>query len=1800
MQNILVAARPLNITASPVTLQGLPCIAQVSATSTYPVFNMNQSMVRLDLNDIGRKPSIMVFVARGPVYGTLQWNATMTNFTTATNWIYWDHINTMRYTLNPRAANTSTVTKDSFSLEFVLGHGSSQSVHFEVCIHPIPIPSMSYNGSLTVTQGGVGFLNGSILVGTDTDQSPNNKLVYQIQTQPMNGYIYQTNASGDQVTNFTQDQVFANQIAYKHVLNQTLGDSFTVVLSNGYAQTAPYKVTINIIVTSLIVINKGFSCIEGQSHIITTDELNVIAPAGYGVVLYLLGTDFIKAQPFHGHLDLLTGTSKSPLVSPLVFTLADLALGRVQYTHDGAEVKTDSFQFGVTAVAAVAGGATLGTMTTMDVVNINIILVNDNPPTLLNHTAELSVVWGAILRFDSSMLSAYDPDVNVPITNLQYIVTIPLICGEMRLTYQSDPVMTFLEGDIRNGSLYYMHTKSCLYDYLVFFVTDGIHRLPSTELTKINIKEAIFTPLGSMTITVPKRESGIITTSSLNYTVNSPSQAKVSFRYEVKTQPQFGDLLLLTEPAITFTQSDVDSNKLSYHHNGNSTPEDSFRFTVTVVSQGVVSGVQDFKIKVQPVDDEPPIMTMLQRPLYAIEGSIVEFTWHSLCAYASFYSPGIKDCSQSLASFDNLRYLVVRAPLYGCIELSRFRASPYTNTTTFSQLDININSVRYNSTTMGHYNDSFVFKISTTKNVQPVTYQEDIVLLPQVLPLNVTGFTIYEGGSANITSRNIMVLHPYLCNVIGTLSIQTPPRHGTLRILQATTPTGDPLNFTSSNLQEGTIVYVHDDSDTTYDQFQFLYTVQVDGHRIVNNLTTFPIQIIPVNDEPPVLEPSTVHLNVWVGETVVLGVEVLDASDADTNNTYLTYNVTASSGGVVLVKASNRSVPVFSFLQQEVVDRKLLLVHQSSHNGSLSLSLTDGVAVVYGTINWVATELVLSLVNNRILTVPMGSRVPLTRANLLVVSNEIQPRGVVVYYVMEVSYGVILRDMNPAAVVEFNQTEVDTGRITYLHTRLDYWEASDVVKLRAGTRITAKQALPVSLPIRIQLPQAGGGSPLAACGTLYVLKGGQLCLNESFLDARNLRYGVWKTLPATAYPSPSDLTLTYVITARAQHGAVLVGNASAGQFSHDQLSKGLVCYQQNGSYAPNDLFRFSVVVGQQPLPYGLQMTIVIVPTHLTPPSLVVAIQMVFLQGFPAVITNGNLWLTDVDTPPEELVYYTTALPSNGELSASGTANPTNFTQASIDSGLLVFRPYTIGNSTFTFNFTNGVRWGHGNLTLSVVAHTLTAAPVQYLVYTQSAQSGVVRLDAATNGNRSETFYKVAQPPRGGYIAVANARSSDFSQQDVDMGKVRYVPTDTSAYSDVFALNVTNRNKRVANVSVVVTVAIFGQARSDLHLDMGGYLSQNLPANTFDLEALQKKASIPPTIYILRPPAFGYLTMSYLHSYTRRALGAQGGSVFTFRYDDLQNGWVNYTWTPRQYVNSSHCVNESFTALVEARGFQVGVVDVQFTVQPPPKGSWEATSAISQPSTATSTMGILHNVFASSTSNPEQFPVYALVPIGGIIVLVPLIVGTVALLYCIQQKNLRMKFPRVNEAHNSASPWGGQYPQAPQLPNHMAHYHDGVSVESEEGEEGEEERGSERGGSRLGGGSQRTYSAGGRPHSSSSQGYLPRRHGSNVTVNISQHFLSERSLERPAVSPSPAGGSLRSSSRSPTKYLPNEPVATTRNTSADSGFRSATVGVGQSGSRCTVRGGSSSNSPDVKELLCATTSVPILKKEEYWV
>jgi hypothetical protein len=96
-----------------------------------------------------------------------------------------------------------------------------------------------------------------------------------------------------------------------------------------------------------------------------------------------------------------------------------------------------------------------------------------------------------------------------------------------------------------------------------------------------------------------------LTQAELRY--DDPEQPPTSVTYTVTAAPVNGQLEFAVTPgaAITsFTQDDINNNRVVYVHNGLETTSDSFAFTVSDLVGGVLGG-QTFTVTVTPVNDAP-------------------------------------------------------------------------------------------------------------------------------------------------------------------------------------------------------------------------------------------------------------------------------------------------------------------------------------------------------------------------------------------------------------------------------------------------------------------------------------------------------------------------------------------------------------------------------------------------------------------------------------------------------------------------------------------------------------------------------------------------------------------------------------------------------------------------------------------------------------------------------------------------------------------------------------------------------------------------------------------------------------------------------------------------------------------------------------------------------------------------------------------------------------------------------------------------------------------------------------------
>ncbi|CAJ0938502.1 unnamed protein product [Ranitomeya imitator] len=121
--------------------------------------------------------------------------------------------------------------------------------------------------------------------------------------------------------------------------------------------------------------------------------------------------------------------------------------------------------------------------------------------------------------------------------------------------------------------------------------------------------------------------------------------------------------------------------------------------------------------------------------------------------------------------------------------------------------------------------------------------------------------------------------------------------------------------FTVQDIRDGAVRYHHDDSDTTKDYIVFRI---FDGKHSIRH--KFPINILPKDDSPPFLV-NNVGFEAAEGGAIAIERDMLMASDLDSSDDHILYNITSPPKAGELVKrysAESPGVPVESFLQRDL------------------------------------------------------------------------------------------------------------------------------------------------------------------------------------------------------------------------------------------------------------------------------------------------------------------------------------------------------------------------------------------------------------------------------------------------------------------------------------------------------------------------------------------------------------------------------------------------------------------------------------------------------------------------------------------------------------------------------------------------------------------------------------------------------------------------------------------------------------------------------------------------------------------
>ncbi|XP_032736459.1 FRAS1-related extracellular matrix protein 1 [Lontra canadensis] len=172
-----------------------------------------------------------------------------------------------------------------------------------------------------------------------------------------------------------------------------------------------------------------------------------------------------------------------------------------------------------------------------------------------------------------------------------------------------------------------------------------------------------------------------------------------------------------------------------------------------------------------------------------------------------------------------------------------------------------------------------------------------------------TGLSLLEGQSRAITWEQFQIvdnddIHAVRLVTVGGL------QHGRLTLRG-----GKGFLFTVADLQAGVIRYHHDDSDSTKD---FVIFRIFDGQHSIRH--KFPINILPKDDSPPFLI-SNVVIELEEGQTIPIQGSMLRASDMDSSDDYIFFNITKPPQAGEIVKKPGPGLigyPVPGFLQRDL------------------------------------------------------------------------------------------------------------------------------------------------------------------------------------------------------------------------------------------------------------------------------------------------------------------------------------------------------------------------------------------------------------------------------------------------------------------------------------------------------------------------------------------------------------------------------------------------------------------------------------------------------------------------------------------------------------------------------------------------------------------------------------------------------------------------------------------------------------------------------------------------------------------
>lgn len=432
-------------------------------------------------------------------------------------------------------------------------------------------------------------------------------------------------------------------------------------------------------------------------------------------------------------------------------------------------------------------------------------------------------------------------------------------------------------------------------------------------------------------LVVVHRSFSYVTPANLSFATNSDDNT-IDIRYDVVSPPQHGVLQRLRDVTGTwtnvdhFSSRDVESHIVRYLHNVGSPNQDDFKFQASVRE---VKTQQTYDFRITFIDLElreakrAPV-NLTNAPNITIASGHLRYQTNPLVT-----SPG------------KIVFTLTAGPRYGNLFLSDRKLGAGD---TFTQEDVETGRLSYRLFRRAYSNivDEITFKVNAPQCVDihaGLKFQYHVGKNGKSLD-GVESLRVDEGSKVPLRIAHVNPKEYGVSSLIYNLTIG--PSHGWLSIANTSRSQGQ-RNVSSFSLQDmlgQAVYYVHDDSETKEDSFEFV-AVSLDATDFMY-VGRFRVDVAMKNDNPPERTAGRSFHVVSRGEKLITSKDLAYADkDIGTRASELVYTRRdgRKSG---IYRVTNPAVQIREFTQQDIDDGVILFRHQGDEHEVIEFGITDG------------------------------------------------------------------------------------------------------------------------------------------------------------------------------------------------------------------------------------------------------------------------------------------------------------------------------------------------------------------------------------------------------------------------------------------------------------------------------------------------------------------------------------------------------------------------------------------------------------------------------------------------------------------------------------------------------------------------------------------------------------------------------------------------------------------------------------------------------------------------------------------